>query len=97
MTHYYYLEIEDWRGMYAEVAVEFDFFPGEETSRHDACPGSPAEVEITGATVIYLEGEGYRLHQRRDMGDWVKDLDRLALKYVDGLDLYEECVDCVCN
>ena len=102
-SHYYYLEIENWGGGegYAEVAVEFNFWPGEKRVMYDrngdGYPGSPAEIEIIGATVIYLESEGCKFHSRAEMGDQVKALDEMAMEYVDDLDLYNECLDCVCN
>jgi hypothetical protein len=86
----YYHEIEDWNGKYAAVEIEYDYFPGScpVMNPYGWDPGWLPEVEIIAVEVVHFE----RI-DRRGMGDWKKDLDRLALEYIQDLDLDGEMID----
>jgi len=90
MIYHYNYALDPWGPCYAEVDIEYEYFKGDPSLMWHWDPDGLPEVNITSIFVIYLGGEGYNL-LRDEMGDWVKDLDRLALKEVD--DLYDELVD----
>lgn len=67
-------------GMNLEVDIEYDvsyFTPATYMQ-----PAEGGEVEdILGVQVNYVEGETYEL-TRRELGEWARDLDQLALEHV---------------
>ena len=89
-TYTYYLEVEEFGPFYAEIEITYDAWPGEKMVRYypngDGYPGSGPGCEITDAHVTHLEDSKHvyvrDLVDRKSLGGWLKDLDRLALEHV---------------